>query len=77
MLEALKTNLLYPVLGRLGTMAASALVTSGVAQQHADAIGLGLTATALVGIDLISSWVRKQAIHNKVWMDVNRTLDGQ
>lgn len=46
-------DLLAPIVGRVGTFVGGSLVTYGVAVDHANAIGLGISAAVMVAVDLV------------------------
>lgn len=52
-MDKVVTELINPVIGRIGTFVAGALVSYGVAVEHANAIGLGVVACVFVGVDLV------------------------
>lgn len=60
MLDSVKYNILAPLLGRIGTMAATWLVANDISNTHAEHITLGLVAVGLVGFDLVSSWAARK-----------------
>lgn len=64
-LDTIKTNLLYPVLGRAGTVVSTTVIGWGVSDQHANWIALGLMGLGGLGWDLSVSWARKRLIVNK------------
>jgi hypothetical protein len=60
MFAVIYEQLLYPLLRRAGTVLATYLVSSGVAQDTASSIANGVVALMLVGVDLINSHKAKQ-----------------
>lgn len=76
MLELFKQNVLYPLVGRVGTSASTALVTMGVTQQHADWVQLGMIGVAGVAFDLVSSWVRRRSIIDQTFNEVLGWING-
>lgn len=65
MIEMIKANVLLPATTRMGSLAAGGLVTLGMTQPHADAVGLGLAALLGFGVDLVLAWYRKRTIQHK------------
>lgn len=60
MLSLIKKNLVEPLAGRLGSLAAGSLVTIGIADPHANAIGYGVSAVILVAMDLVTRWLMQR-----------------
>ena len=65
MLEMIKANVIGPASTRIGSLTVGGLVTLGMTQPHANAVGLGVAALLGFGCDLILAWYRKRAIINK------------
>lgn len=62
MLKTVRDNVLLPLLGRLGTAAATLLVPLGVHADLAHQLGIGVTAAGLIIFDLTVSYLRKRNI---------------
>lgn len=60
MLTLFIRNVVEPVAGRLGTFAAGILTAWGIADPHANAIGLGISAVILVAMDLLTRWLTRK-----------------
>lgn len=60
MLELLKTNVLFPLLGRIGTSTATVLVGYGVHAPYAQQVGIGVTAFGLIVADLMVSYLNRK-----------------
>lgn len=60
MIKTVRDNLLAPLLGRIGTVAATWLVANDVSNTNAEHIVLGIVATGLVCFDLVSSWAARK-----------------
>lgn len=73
MFEAIKTHVVYPLFGRVGTGAATVLVGYGVNATHAQQIGLGLAAAGLVVFDLLVGYLNRKAMANRVFA---KTVEG-
>lgn len=69
MLENIRKNVLSPLATRLGTGTSLLLVGYGWAEHEASILGAAVTVLLGVGIDLMSDWLRKRAIVNKVKAD--------
>lgn len=52
-MNAMMTEFVWPIFGRLGTFVSGSLVTYGVAVEHSNSIGLGVAAALFVGVDLL------------------------
>lgn len=76
MLELLKTNLVKPLAGRLGTAAAAWLLTLGVSGPLAQQIAVGVTAVALLTADLVLSWIGRREVVNKTLSVIYPDLKG-
>lgn len=60
MLDILTQNLLKPLLSRIGTTAATLLVSYGVQQELATQVATGVTALGLILADLTIDWHNRQ-----------------
>lgn len=58
--KQLVVNVVLPLATRLGTIAGTSLLAMGADQQLVDQVLLGLTAAALIGVDLVFSWIGRQ-----------------
>lgn len=65
MINTIKDVVIYPLLGRIGTAAATALVAFGAQQQHADWVALGILGGCSIAFDLLISYARRRWIGNK------------
>lgn len=62
MFELIKTNVIFPALGRVGTVLGTTLVGWGMHQDHATQVVAGLIAGAGFALDLAwSKWGRNRA----------------
>lgn len=59
-MRKLMENVFEPLIGRVGTAIGFALVGYGVADVHANMIGMGVAAAIFVGVDLVT---------RKIWKD--------
>lgn len=77
MIETIKLNVLYPLVGRLGTAMAVWLVGNGVHQTHADWVATGVLGIAGIAFDLGTSWVRRRWLIDKTFAEtVNGVFNG-
>ncbi|QCS37275.1 hypothetical protein [Tortoise microvirus 78] len=60
MLKKLGINILFPLLGRAGTAAATWLVSIGANSDHAAQVSIGLIALGLIALDLAGSWLMRK-----------------
>lgn len=65
MWEVIKTNVLLPSLGRVGSAATGYLVAIGANQQHADWVGVGLVGAILIAVDLAGSRLIRKVNEDK------------
>lgn len=66
MLQIIKTNILRPLLARVGTATSAALVMSlGTNPTIADQVAVGVMGVGLVIFDLVTSWVNRKAVTGK------------
>lgn len=59
MLSSIKTHVLFPLMGRVGTAVATMLVPHGVNATYAEQIGIGVTALGLVMFDLTVGYLNR------------------
>lgn len=59
--DVVKTNVLLPMVGRIGTASATVLVGYGINASHAEQVGVGVTAAGLIIFDLCLSWYGRKA----------------
>lgn len=59
-LRVIKENVIYPLVGRIGTAVAASLIPYGIHATQAEQIGVGVAAAALVAFDLATSYVLRQ-----------------
>ncbi|QMV02145.1 hypothetical protein GHV40_11935 [Devosia sp. D6-9] len=77
MLEMVRVHIVGPLMGRMGTMAATALAPYVINPDHRIAIGAGITATGLVAFDLVVSYFNRNIYANrKVAETIARELGG-
>ncbi|QCS37268.1 hypothetical protein [Tortoise microvirus 77] len=57
MFKKLGTNVMFPLFGRVGTAAATWLVSLGADSDLAAQVSVGIIAALLIGLDLCSSWL--------------------
>lgn len=60
MWEPIKTNLLLPLAGRIGTAATTALVAAGINSEHANMLGIGVVGVLLIACDLVTSYFTRK-----------------
>lgn len=60
MWETIKTNVIWPLVGRIGTGTATVLVGYGVNADHAAQVGIGVTAAGLIAFDLAISYLNRK-----------------
>lgn len=70
MWEIIKTNVLLPGAGRLGSLSTGALIGIGANSTHADWVGTGIAGAILIGTDLLLSWLRKRSIVDRTFKQV-------
>lgn len=72
MYKTVLENIVRPLLTRLGSYGSGLLVGAGVATHDATVISVGVTTAALVGIDLIASYINRKALERKAVQEAVR-----
>lgn len=63
MLNTIKTNVLVPIMGRMGTATATWLMTTGIAERdYAHAVGAGVAAVGLIMADLLIGYLNRKSV---------------
>lgn len=72
MWDSIKINILYPAVGRLGTVLIATVVGWGVSAQHADWLSIGLLGIGGAAFDLGVGFLRKRLV---IKTAISETLD--
>lgn len=67
MLETIRMHVLVPLMGRVGTATATALLPFGVHAALAQQVGIGVTAVGLVTFDLVTSYLNRRIVERNAF----------
>lgn len=74
MWDSIKINILYPAVGRLGTVLTTTVVGWGVSAQHADWLAIGLLGLGGAAFDLGVGFLRKRLVIKTVMQEALYTV---
>lgn len=74
MLNTIRVHILTPLLTRLGTATATALLPLGVHASLAQQVGIGVTAVGLVMFDLTAAYLNRKALERHA---VNKAIGAE